>query len=117
MAYINDPDGRLCDWGIPRTECYGARLPLDYQGDVPPQMLLIDVPEAEYIVFEHGPFDYEQENSGLRQEDCPVLFLPHSPFCSARIPKTLPRCPASPIRGIRHPLSVRSRRVMLPLAS
>ncbi|NLD98151.1 MAG: helix-turn-helix transcriptional regulator, partial [Synergistaceae bacterium] len=35
MAYINDPDGRLCDWGIPRTECYGARLPLDYQGEVP----------------------------------------------------------------------------------
>ena len=24
MAYINDPEGRLCDWGIERTECYGA---------------------------------------------------------------------------------------------
>lgn len=22
MAYINDPDGRLCAWGIPRIECY-----------------------------------------------------------------------------------------------
>jgi len=68
MAYINDPDGRLCDWGIPRTECHGARLPLDYKGEVPPQMLMIDVPEAEYIVFEHGPFDYEQENRSVEEK-------------------------------------------------
>ncbi len=68
MAYINDPNGRLCDWGIPRTECYGARLPFDYKGEVPPQMLMIDVPEAEYIVFEHGPFDYEQENRSVEEK-------------------------------------------------
>ncbi len=68
MAYINDPDGRLCDWGIPRTECYGARLPFDYKGEVPPQMLMIEVPEAEYIVFEHGPFDYEQENRSVEDK-------------------------------------------------
>ena len=68
MAYINDPEGRLCDWGIPRTECYGARLPFDYKGEVPPQMLLIDVPEAEYVVFEHGPFDYEQENRSVEEK-------------------------------------------------
>ncbi len=67
MAYIIDPDGRLCDWGIPRTECYGVRLPLDFQGEVPPQMLMMDVPEAEYIVFEHGPFDYEQENRSVEE--------------------------------------------------
>lgn len=65
MAFINDPNGRLCDWGIPRVECHGARLPLDYKGEVPPQMLMMDVPEAEYIVFEHGPFDYEQENRSV----------------------------------------------------
>ncbi len=47
MAYINDPDGRLCDWGIPRTECCGVRLPFDYNEEVPPQMLMLDVPEAE----------------------------------------------------------------------
>ena len=58
MAYMNDPKGRLCDWGIPRTECWGVRLPAGYQGEVPPQMLLADIPEGEYIVFEHGPFDY-----------------------------------------------------------
>lgn len=23
MAYRNDPKGRLCGWGIPRTECWG----------------------------------------------------------------------------------------------
>ena len=68
MAYINDPGGRLCDWGIPRAECYGVRLPFDYKGEVPPQMLMIDVPEAEYIVFEHRPFDYEQENRSVEEK-------------------------------------------------
>lgn len=68
MAYKNDPTGRLCDWGIPRTECYGVRLPMDYAGQVPPQMQLMDVPEAEYIVFEHGPFDYEQENRSVENK-------------------------------------------------
>ena len=24
-------------------------------------MLLSDIPEGEYVVFEHGPFDYDQE--------------------------------------------------------
>lgn len=68
MAYMNDPDGRLCDWGIPRTECWGCRLPFDYDGEVPPQMLLADIPEAEYVVFEHGPFDYEQENRSVEEK-------------------------------------------------
>ena len=67
MAYINDPAGRLCDWGFPRAECYGARLPADYDGEVPAGMLMIDVPEAEYLVFEHGPFDYEQENRTVEE--------------------------------------------------
>ena len=61
MAYINDPSGRLCAWGIPRVECYGSRLPADYNGDIPDNMLIADIPEAEYAVFEHGSFDYEQE--------------------------------------------------------
>lgn len=65
MAYISDEKGRLCDWGFLRSECYGVRLPSTYHGDVPPQMLLLDVPEAEYLVFEHGPFDYEQENNSV----------------------------------------------------
>jgi len=65
MAFINDPAGRICSWGIPLAECYGVRLPLDYDGEIPPQMLLIDVPEDEYIVFEHGPFDYERENAAV----------------------------------------------------
>jgi AraC-like DNA-binding protein len=68
MAYINDPNGRLCDWGIQRTECWGVRLRSDYKGEVPPQMSMIDVPEAEYIVFEHGPFDYEQENRSVEEK-------------------------------------------------
>ena len=68
MAYINDPNGRLCDWGIPRIECYGVRLPEDYSGEVPEQMELTEIPEGEYIVFEHGPFDYEQENRSVENK-------------------------------------------------
>lgn len=65
MAYMNDPDGRLCDWGIPRTECWGVRLAFDYKGEVPPHMILTHIPKSQYIVFEHGPFDYNQENSSV----------------------------------------------------
>lgn len=61
MAYFNDSTGRLCDWGFLRTECYGVRLPADYAGPVPTPLLLTDIPQGEYVVFEHGPFDYEQE--------------------------------------------------------
>jgi len=68
MAFINDPSGRICSWGIPLAECYGVRLPLEYDGPVPSQMLLIDVPEGEYIVFEHGPFDYETQNAAVEQK-------------------------------------------------
>ncbi|MCI9143312.1 MAG: helix-turn-helix transcriptional regulator [Lachnospiraceae bacterium] len=67
MAYLSDPKGRVCSWGYPLAECYGVRLPADYSGEVPPQMILMDVPEAEYIVFEHGPFDYEQENGTVEE--------------------------------------------------
>ncbi|WP_100065932.1 helix-turn-helix transcriptional regulator [Miniphocaeibacter massiliensis] len=68
MAYINDSKGRLCDWGFLRTECYGVRLPIDYNGEIPPQMQMIDIPEGEYIVFEHGRFDYEQEHRSLEEK-------------------------------------------------
>ena len=67
MAYINEPDGRICSWGIPLAEAYGVRLPLDYQGDIPRQMLLMDVPEGEYIVFEHGPFRFDTQNCCVEQ--------------------------------------------------
>jgi AraC-like DNA-binding protein len=65
MAFLNAPEGRICSWGIPLAECYGVRLPIDYDGEVPAQMMLMDIPEGEYIVFEHGPFDYETENSAV----------------------------------------------------
>lgn len=65
MAYINDPKGRLCDWGIPRTECYGVRLPSSYKGGIPSGMLIADIEENDYIVFEHGAFNYDQENRSV----------------------------------------------------
>ena len=68
MAYIHDPNGKPFSYGIPRVECYGVRLAQDYDGEVPEQMYLIDVPEAKYIVFEHGPFDYEQENLSVEKK-------------------------------------------------
>ena len=67
MAFINDTSGRICSWGIPLAECYGVRLPSDYAGPVPEQMILMDVPEGEYVVFEHGPFDYETQNGMVEQ--------------------------------------------------
>ena len=68
MAFVNEPTGRICSWGIPLAECYGVRLPMDYDREVPSQMQLMDVPEDEYIVFEHGPFDFETENSTVEAE-------------------------------------------------
>ena len=63
MAYLNDASGRICSWGIPLAECYGVRLPLDYDGEIPEGMFLTEIPEGEYLVFEHGPFDFETENA------------------------------------------------------
>ena len=68
MAFINEPTGRICSWGIPLAESYGVRLPMDYAGEVPPQMQLMDVEEGTYIVFEHGPFDYETQNQMVEQK-------------------------------------------------
>ena len=41
------------------------RLPADYAGPVPAQMQLMDVPAGEYLVFEHGPFDFETQNAAV----------------------------------------------------
>lgn len=68
MAYRNDHNGRLCAWGFPRTECYGVRLPCDYDGEVPTPLTLTHIPEASYVVFEHGPFNYEQENRSIEEK-------------------------------------------------
>ncbi len=65
MAWINAPTGRICSWGIPLAEAYGVRLPADYDGPVPAQMQLMDVPAGDYIVFEHGPFDFETESESV----------------------------------------------------
>lgn len=68
MAYINESAGRICSWGIPLAEAYGVRLPDGYDGKIPEQMQMMDVPEGEYIVFEHGPFDLETENSSVEEK-------------------------------------------------
>lgn len=68
MAFVNEPAGRICSWGIPLAECYGVRLPMDYDGPVPEQMMMMDVPEAEYVVFEHGPFEFSTENGAVEEK-------------------------------------------------
>ena len=68
MAYINEPTGRICSWGIPLAESYGVRLPMDYCGEIPKQMQMMEVPEGEYIVFEHGPFDFQAQNEMVEQK-------------------------------------------------
>ena len=68
MAYINEPTGRICSWGIPLAESYGVRLPADYCGEIPNQMQIMDVPEGEYIVFEHGPFSYQTQNCNVEEK-------------------------------------------------
>ena len=55
MAHIFEADGKT-------AECYGVRLPVNYNGQQPENMLLIEIPETEYIVFEHGPFNYDEES-------------------------------------------------------
>lgn len=62
---MNGVNGRICSWELPLAEAYGVRLPSDYDGEVPPQMQIMDVPEGECIVFEHGAFDFETENQAV----------------------------------------------------
>lgn len=68
MAFINEPEGRVNHWGIPQAESYGVRLPADYSGDIPEQMQIMDVPEGEYVVFEHGPFNYRSQNCNVEEK-------------------------------------------------
>ena len=41
----------------------GVRLPRDCTDAVSAPLQLMDVPEGDYLVFEHGPFDLQTENS------------------------------------------------------
>ena len=62
--------GRINEGSV-RAEAYGVRLPIDYKGEIPSPMTIMDVPALDYIVFEHGSFDYEQEaeSVGKKLED------------------------------------------------
>ena len=61
MAYLYEGNGK-------KAEGYGIRLPANYKGPKPENMLLNDIPEKEYIVFEHGPFNYEQESETVSKK-------------------------------------------------
>jgi predicted transcriptional regulator YdeE len=54
MANIYESNGKI-------AEAYGVRLPKNYNGQIPENMLVLNIPEMEYVVFEHGPFDFEEE--------------------------------------------------------
>ena len=61
MAHIYENGGKC-------PEAYGIRLAADYDGVIPEHMMLLDIPAAEYIVFEHGPFDFEQESISVGEK-------------------------------------------------
>ena len=61
MAHIYESNGKI-------AEAYGVRLPTNYNGSIPENMLIIDIPEKEYIVFEHGPFNYEEESESVGEK-------------------------------------------------
>lgn len=48
-----------------RGYAYGIRIPTDYTFELPKQMHCIDVPQRDYIVFSHPPFDYEKISSSV----------------------------------------------------
>ena len=61
MASIYESNGKA-------AESYGVRLPANYTGTIPKNMLLIDIPKLEYIVFEHGPFNFEDESEAVSKK-------------------------------------------------
>lgn len=61
LARLYEADGRT-------PEAYGVRLPQGYDGALPPQMLEQDIPAGEYIVFEHGSFDYDQQGQTVGEK-------------------------------------------------
>jgi AraC-like DNA-binding protein/predicted transcriptional regulator YdeE len=61
MARIYEADNQ-------KAEAYGIRLPVNYRGTIPDNMLIIDIPETNYIVFEHGPFNYEEESESVAKK-------------------------------------------------
>lgn len=58
MACLYEDNGKT-------AEAYGVRMPANFHGQIPQNMLLIDVPERDYIVFEHGPFNYDEESESV----------------------------------------------------
>ena len=61
MARIYEKKGKI-------AEGYGIRLSKNFNGPIPENMLMLEIPEMDYIVFEHGPFDYEQENETVEKK-------------------------------------------------
>lgn len=41
---------------------------MDYEGEIPSQMLMVDIPEDTYLVFEHGPFNFELDSSSIEEK-------------------------------------------------
>lgn len=61
---LNQMGGWFCQDGR-RGYLYGIPVPLDYDGPIPEGMACRDIPESEYIVFFHPPFDYLRDNSAV----------------------------------------------------
>lgn len=38
------------------------------EGEVSPQMFMVDVPESEYIIFKNSSFNYDHENHSVEEK-------------------------------------------------
>lgn len=61
MGFPREANGKM-------PEAYGVRMPADWRGELPAGMLSLDIAEGEYLVFEHGPFDFETQCGGVYEQ-------------------------------------------------
>lgn len=53
---------------------YGMIMPSDYSGVIPEGMECIDIPESQYLVFFHPPFDYMRDNAEVMKTIDSIAF-------------------------------------------
>jgi hypothetical protein len=66
--YSGQLTAHIYEGGGKMAEAYGVRPPVNFNGKAPVNMVIIDIPEMEYIVFEHGPFHYEEGSDAVGEK-------------------------------------------------
>jgi len=69
MGYLNCQNGLSVEsYPTARVECYGVRVHSSFKEDEINPLQILDIPSGEYLVFEHGAFDYDQENLSVAKK-------------------------------------------------